>query len=95
MFVVAVEFDIHEESVEAFKEAVLIQSKNSMEKEAACTRFDVCQDAAQANRFFLYEIYNDAAAFEAHRQTPHFADFSSKITDMVAEKFLQTWTIIS
>jgi len=95
MFVVAVEFEIHEKSIEAFKEAILIQARNSREKEPACSQFDVCQDSTQPSRFFLYEVYDDASGFEAHRQTPHFADFSNKITDMVSEKLLQIWSRVS
>ena len=29
--------------------------------------------ADDENRFVLYELYTDAAAFEAHKATPHFA----------------------
>ena len=32
----------------------------------------VHQDNADPAKFMFYEIYDDAAAFEAHQQTPHF-----------------------
>ena len=32
----------------------------------------VQQDNADPAKFLFYEIYADAAAFEAHQQTPHF-----------------------
>jgi hypothetical protein len=32
----------------------------------------VLRDSAQANKFFLYEIYVDEAAFAFHQTTPHF-----------------------
>lgn len=35
---------------------------------------------------FLYEIYDDAAAFEAHKQTAHFAVFDRESAPLVAAK---------
>ena len=33
------------------------------------------QDAGDANRIWLYEIYTDEAAFQAHQRTPHYTKF--------------------
>ena len=33
---------------------------------------DVIQDANHMDRVWLYEVYKDKAAFDAHVQTPHF-----------------------
>lgn len=95
MFVVSVEFEIHPDQVAAFREAVLKQAANSLRHETACAQFDVAQDPNQPTRFYLYELYDDAKAFEAHRQTAHFAQFSSTVGSMIANKNLQTWEMIS
>ena len=34
----------------------------------------------------LYEIYDDAAAFEVHKRTPHFAVFDRESAPFVATK---------
>ena len=34
----------------------------------------------------LYEIYDDAAAFDAHLATPHFAIFNEATAPLVASK---------
>jgi autoinducer 2-degrading protein len=34
--------------------------------EPGCLRFDVIQDANDANRIWFYEVYKDEAAFQAH-----------------------------
>jgi quinol monooxygenase YgiN len=34
----------------------------------------------------LYEIYDDAAAFDAHKRTPHFAAFDSESVSFVSTK---------
>lgn len=35
---------------------------------------------------FLYEIYDDEAAFKAHLQTPHFKSFSAATAVMVQDR---------
>jgi len=41
--------------------------------EPGCARFNVLQDAKEANTFYFYEVYRDEAALEAHRAAPHYA----------------------
>jgi autoinducer 2-degrading protein len=38
----------------------------------------------EADRIILYEIYDDAAAFDAHLKTPHFASFDAASAPLVA-----------
>lgn len=48
-------------------------------------RWDVWQDQADPTRFVLDELYTDKSAIAAHRETPHFQDYFSKIND-IAER---------
>lgn len=57
---------------EAFMEAMLDDARHSVQDEPGCLRFDVLEDPDDPNRIFLYEVYRDEAALEAHRQAPHF-----------------------
>jgi len=45
-------------------------------------RWDVWQDQAECSRFVLDELYESAASVMAHRQTPHFANYLSRINDL-------------
>ena len=63
----------------------------SVRDEPGCHRFDVATDPAHPDEVFLYEIYDDAAAFDAHRQTPHYAVFDEAISDLVAGKEVRTF----
>ena len=38
--------------------------------EPGCLRFDVIQDAGNPNLIWLYEVYEDEAAFQQHAQSP-------------------------
>ena len=57
---------------EAFMEAMLDDARHSVQDEPGCLRFDVLKDLDDPNRIFLYEVYRDEEALEAHRQAPHF-----------------------
>lgn len=45
-------------------------------------RWDVWWDQTNPGRFVLDELYRDNAAVAAHRETPHFQDYFSKINDL-------------
>lgn len=91
---VCVTFTIKPEHTAAFREAVLKQAKNSLEKEPWCHQFDVGFDPDRPNMVQLYETYDDRAAFyDKHRTTPHFADFGRTIADWVEDKVLGVWDI--
>ena len=57
---------------EAFMEAMLDDALHSVQDEPGCLRFDVLEDPDDPNRIFLYEVYRDEEALDAHRQAPHF-----------------------
>ncbi|EMI21650.1 Antibiotic biosynthesis monooxygenase domain protein [Rhodopirellula maiorica SM1] len=95
MFVVAVQFTIKPEFATAFRERVLKQASDSLANEEACQQFEVSVDPEAENQFFLYEIYDDAAAFDQHRAADYFADFSASVGPWVESKSLKTWHRIS
>jgi len=93
MFVVTVTFGIQPDHVEGFQAAVLSQARNSLELEADCHRFDVCFDDDDPGRVFLYELYTDAAAFQAHLDSAHFKDFDATVADWLESKEVDTWRL--
>lgn len=40
--------------------------------EPGCLRFDVLQSMDASNKFFFYEVYEDAAAIGHHKEQPHY-----------------------
>lgn len=85
-FAIAVRFQIHSQFVSAFTKRVVKQAQDSLTKEAGCLQFDVLLDQEDPTAIFLYETYRDSVAFEAHRATPHFADFQATIAEWVVSK---------
>ncbi len=93
MFVVTVIFKVKADSVEEFRKAVLQQAKNSLEKEESCRRFDVCFDDDRPDRVFLYELYDDQAAFEHHVATDHFENFDKVSAPLLDGRAVETWSL--
>ena len=85
MYVIVAPIQIKEGHREAFIEAMLDDAKGSVKDEPGCLRFDVIQDGDDPNRIWLYEIYVDEAAFQAHLQAPHFIKWRETVKDWFAE----------
>ena len=66
---------------DAFMEAMLSDARGSVHDEPGCLRFDVLQDAKEPNTIYLYEVYRDEAAIEAHRQALHFVKWRETVKD--------------
>ncbi len=90
MYVVTVEFDVHAQHLAAFVPLMRENARASRAREPGCRQFDVCTDPARPNCVFLYEIYADRAAFDAHLASPHFRHFDAAVRDMVAGKAVRT-----
>jgi (4S)-4-hydroxy-5-phosphonooxypentane-2,3-dione isomerase len=66
---------------DAFVESLMGDARGSVNDEPGCLRFDVLQDSADPNRIFLYEVYKDEQALDAHRQAPHFKKWRETVQD--------------
>lgn len=91
MYAVTVTFDIEPGQIGAFLPLMLDNARASRRDEPGCQQFDVCQEG---NRVFLYEIYDDRAAFEAHMRTRHFKAFDAAVADMVAAKEVAVFGVV-
>jgi (4S)-4-hydroxy-5-phosphonooxypentane-2,3-dione isomerase len=89
MFVVIVHARIKPESIEAFKDATQDNASNSIQ-EPGIARFDVYQQADDPTRFTLIEIYHSEDAPSKHRETTHYARWSTAVNDMMAEPRTKT-----
>ena len=89
MQAVVVEFRIKAEHAEAFATAIADNARASRDTEPGCRQFDVCRDPADPSVFFLYELYDDEAAFQAHLQTAHFAAMERSTASWVEAKTIR------
>jgi len=84
MVVLHVTIQVKPENVAKFLEVARYDAERSEKDEPGCLRFDVIQDRDDPNRFYFYEVYRDAAALDAHRQTPHFKLYFEKTQPWLA-----------
>ena len=91
MYIVTVEFEIAPDKFEAFRVEMLSQARNSVMLEEDCHQFDVCFDPERPACCFLYEKYENKAAFDHHLATDHFTSFNAKVTPWVLNKDVTTW----
>ncbi len=78
-FVVIAEFAVGREQKQEFLGVCVYDHERSTTDEPGCRQFDVIVSEELPEAVILYEIYDDAAAFEAHRATPHFAVFMDAV----------------
>jgi quinol monooxygenase YgiN len=91
MLAITVRFHIKREHGDAFFERVQQQAKDSLDRETACRQFDVCRNRENPLEVFLYEIYDDEAAFASHLTTPHFLAFDADVRGWVVDKVIEKW----
>jgi quinol monooxygenase YgiN len=95
MFVVVVEFNIKPAHQDDFMQAMVANAQASLQLEDGCHHFDVDVSIDNPNLVFLYEIYDDRAAFDTHLQSEHFISFNSTVTNYVASKQVRFFNRIS
>lgn len=91
MFAVVVTLTIKPTCSKDFLPLAYHNAATSLQDEPGCLQFDVATDAARPGEVFLYEVYRDASAFDAHLETAHFRAFDGATADMISAKHIKTY----
>ena len=83
MLVIHIHVQVKPECVDAFKQATLANARASLQ-EPGVARFDVVQQQDDPARFVFVEIYRDAAAAAAHKETAHYPVWRDAVAPMMA-----------
>jgi quinol monooxygenase YgiN len=92
--VITVEFRLKPGMRTAFRPLMDDNARSSMRDEPGCRRFDVLEPAGQPDVIFLYEIYDDRAAFDAHVRSPHFLKFQAETEGFIAGKSVVEYDLV-
>ena len=95
MLAVCVDFEIDRANLDPF---LIIMKKNasgSLANEVGCHQFDIAQDQQNPTKIFLYELYDDAVAFELHKKASHYLEFNDAISGMVNKKSIRLFEKIN
>lgn len=80
MLVVVVFLEAEGGRQEELAKALRQHAATCLEEEPGCHRYDISADPIEGSSYLLYQVYEDAAAYLAHRELPHYADFRA-LTD--------------
>jgi autoinducer 2-degrading protein len=96
MFVNAVDLDIVPAERENFLAAIK-ENGAAAAKEPGCRRFDILNLSSDPNHFFLYEVYDNEAAYKAHRETEHFKKFAATVAaaKMIAKRDARPMSVVA
>ena len=94
MFAILVTFRIADDAVERFLELIRANAASSLVDEPGCHRFDILTDPEAPDTVVLYELYDDAAAFDHHRQTQHFKLFDAEVAPIVKDKSVRRLSLV-
>jgi autoinducer 2-degrading protein len=84
MLVVHVHVRVRPDDVEKFLDATITNARASL-AEPGVLRFDVLADEADPTHVVLVEVYRDARAAAAHKETSHYAVWRDTVAGMMAQ----------
>jgi autoinducer 2-degrading protein len=95
MFSLVVQMEVRPGRREEFLAGMSANADASVRDEPGCLRFDICSVEGDENRFLLYELYRDAAAFEAHKASSHFAAWRVVAAQVLVGQVNTTGTLLA
>jgi autoinducer 2-degrading protein len=93
-YVITVDFTLKSGAMAAFRRLMDANARDSCAQEPGCLRFDVLVPKGQDDQIFLYEIYADRAAFEAHLKSAHFQTFNRESEALVLAKNIAEYSLV-
>src|SRR5580704_10562483 len=81
----AVNLDIVPEQFDKFME-VAKENGAASTKDPGCREFNIVVAQNDPHHIMFFEVYDNAAALDAHRATDHFKKFQAATKDMVAKR---------
>ena len=91
-FVIVAEFEVRPDAIGTFLEAAIADASASVANEPGCRQFDVTRSREEPSRVLLYEVYDSAAAFDAHLEMPHLKAFRDRIEPLVLSRQVRRLT---
>jgi quinol monooxygenase YgiN len=85
-FVLVVELEIDAAQLDKFKAAIKENGETAVRVEPGCRSFNAVFEKDSPTKVRLFEVYENADAFKAHLETPHFKKYAEVTKDMVKSR---------
>jgi len=90
----AVEYDVVPGQIDNFL-AALKENGAASVKEPGCRELNISVSQKDPNHVFIYEVYNDAAAAEAHAGTDHFKKYKAATAGMTTKREAKSYLSVA
>jgi quinol monooxygenase YgiN len=94
LLVNVVEYDIQPGQVDAYL-AALKENAAAAVKEPGCREFNILVSQKDPNHVLIFEVYDDAAAAQAHRETDHFKKYAATVKDMFVKREVRPFSSVA
>jgi len=86
-FIVVGEFEVDPADRDLVVDMLLENRRQTLATEQGCRSYEVCtSEDDNPARIYMVESYDDRAAFEAHKTTPHFAVWEKHGAPLIRER---------
>ncbi|HEY1981216.1 MAG TPA: putative quinol monooxygenase [Xanthobacteraceae bacterium] len=89
-----VNLDIVPESFDKFMAAAK-ENGTASPRDPGCREFNIAVAANDPHHVMFFEVYDNAAALEAHRATDHFKKYMATAKDMVAKREVREFSSVA
>jgi (4S)-4-hydroxy-5-phosphonooxypentane-2,3-dione isomerase len=94
LYINAVDLDIVPGQIDNFLELIKVNGAAAV-KEPGCREFNITLSQKDPNHIFLFEVYDSAAALDAHRATDHFKSYMAATKEMVAKRDVRAMSSVA
>jgi (4S)-4-hydroxy-5-phosphonooxypentane-2,3-dione isomerase len=94
LYINAVDIDVVPGQIDAYL-AALKENAAASVHESGCHEFNITVSQKDPNHVFIFEVYDNAAALDAHRTTDHFKKYAATTKDMVAKRESRALTSVA
>jgi (4S)-4-hydroxy-5-phosphonooxypentane-2,3-dione isomerase len=89
----AVDIDVAPGQIDAYL-AALKENGAAAVTEPGCREFNITVSQKDPNHVFIFEVYDNAAAVDAHRATDHFKKYVATTKEMIAKREVRPfWSV--
>ena len=89
-----VDFRVRPGTKARFLEIIGEHAAQTLANEEGCLRFEVCDPLEGEDRVFLYEMYADEAALEAHKASPILARTRERYADLMESRDIHVCKVL-
>jgi (4S)-4-hydroxy-5-phosphonooxypentane-2,3-dione isomerase len=85
-YINAVEIDVVPGQIENYLAAIREVGAATLKTEPGCSEFDITVSQKDPNRLFIFEVYDNADAFDTHLKSDNYKKYAAAAKDIVAKR---------